>query len=55
MWQRPRSGFQGGLSKFLIGYLAMLLTVLLSVHLLQPERSGPGTSSRSPVHQVGRA
>lgn len=39
------------LSWFLIAYLLMLLSVLLAVHMLQPERSGPGSSSRSPVHK----
>jgi hypothetical protein len=39
------------LSRFLIAYLMMLISVLLLVHALQPEREGPGTSSRSPVHQ----
>jgi len=39
------------LSPFLIVYLLTLLSVLLLVHLLQPEREGSGSSSRSPVHQ----
>ena len=39
------------LSRFLIAYLMMILGVLMLVHVLQPEREGPGSSSRSPVHQ----
>jgi len=42
---------EGDLSLFLIAYLLTLLSVLLLVHLLQPEREGLGSSSRSPVHQ----
>jgi hypothetical protein len=40
-----------GLSRFLTVYLLALLSVLLLVHVLQPEREGPGSSSRSPIHQ----
>ena len=40
-----------GLSRFLIAYLLALLSVLMLVHALQPEREGAGSSSRSPVHQ----
>jgi hypothetical protein len=40
-----------GLSWFLISYLLLLFSVLLAMHALQPEREGPGSSSRSPVHQ----
>jgi hypothetical protein len=47
-WQ---PGPEGGLSRFLIPYLLMLLSLLLAVHLLQPQRDGPGSSSRSPAHQ----
>jgi hypothetical protein len=39
------------LSSFLIVYLLMLLSVLILVHVLQPEREGAGSSSRSPVHK----
>lgn len=39
------------LSLFLIAYLLALLGSLLLVHLLQPEREGSGSSSRSPTHQ----
>lgn len=39
------------LSWFLVAYLMTLLSVLLLVHVLQPEREGPGSSSRSPIHQ----
>jgi hypothetical protein len=39
------------LSRFLISYLLALLGILLLVHVLQPEREGSATSSRSPVHQ----
>jgi hypothetical protein len=46
-----KSDPQHELSWFLIAYLSMLLSVLMLVHLLQPEREGPGSSSRSPVHQ----
>jgi hypothetical protein len=50
---RKHSGTYGGreLSWFLIAYLTLLLGVLMLVHVLQPERDGPGSSSRSPVHQ----
>jgi hypothetical protein len=37
----------GGLSRFLIAYLALLLGVLMLVHLLQPDREGLARSSRS--------
>ena len=47
-WQRTS---EGELSWFLIVYLLTLLSVLLLVHVLQPEREASGTSSRSPVHQ----
>ena len=46
-----KSDLQHELSWFLIAYLLMLLGILMLVHLLQPERSGPGSSSRSPAHQ----
>jgi len=51
MWQRWKPSPEGELSFFLIAYLLGLLGVLLLVHLLQPEREGSGSSSKSPVHQ----
>jgi len=47
-WQ---SDLQSDLSWLLIVYVLMLFSVLVLVHALQPEREGPSTSSRSPVHQ----
>lgn len=32
-------------------YLIGLIIVLLLVHVLQPDREGSGSSSRSPIHQ----
>ena len=49
--QRWKPDPENELSWFLIVYLLTLLGVLLLVHLLQPEREGPGSSSRSPIHQ----
>lgn len=51
MWQRWKPDPENELSWFLIVYLLTLLGVLLLVHVLQPERQGSGSSSRSPVHQ----
>jgi hypothetical protein len=51
MRQFWRPGPEGDLSWFLIAYLLMLLGVLLLVHVLQPEREGSVSSSRSPIHQ----
>ena len=51
MRQSVKGDLQGELSWFLIAYLTMLLGVLLGVHLLQPVSEGPGSVSRSPVHQ----
>jgi hypothetical protein len=48
---QPTTAPGRGLSWFLISYLLLLFSVLLALHGLQPERDGPGTSSRSPVHQ----
>jgi hypothetical protein len=39
------------LSRFLIAYLAMFLSVLILVHALQPAREGAASSSRSPLHR----
>jgi len=39
------------LSLFIIIYVLTLLSLLLLVHFLQPEREGTGSSSRSPIHQ----
>ena len=51
MRQHWKTDLQRGLSWFLVAYLAMLLSILLGVHALQPTWGGVGTSSRSPVHQ----
>jgi hypothetical protein len=39
------------LSRFLVAYLLTFLSVLILVHVLQPAREGPATSSRSPLHR----
>jgi hypothetical protein len=46
---RP-AGTGTGLSWFLIPYLVLLLGVLMLVHVLQPDRGGSASSSRSPTH-----
>jgi hypothetical protein len=51
MRQNVKGDLQGELSWFLVAYLTMLLGVLLGVHLLQSASEGPGSASRSPVHQ----
>jgi hypothetical protein len=45
----------GELPWFLFGYLLVLFGVLLLIHVLQPQRDGPLSSSRSPVHQERQA
>ena len=49
----PRRGvsFAGELPWFLFGYFLVLFGILLLIHLLQPQRDGSFSSSRSPVHQ----
>jgi len=54
LWPGWKPNPESELSWFLIVYLLTLLSVLLLVHLLQPEREGSGSSSRSPVHQDRR-
>lgn len=49
--RRRRVAFTGELFGPLFGYLLTLLGILLFIHLLQPQREGPFSSSRSPVHQ----
>jgi hypothetical protein len=41
----------GRLSWFLIAYLAMLLSVLMAVHILQRAWDGPGSAWRPAPHQ----
>lgn len=52
MW-KPSNPYAGrGLSRFLVSYLLLLLSVLMLVHVLQPAAdNAAGSSSRSPVHQ----
>jgi hypothetical protein len=50
--RKPTNGHAGHkLSRFLLAYLALLLSALMLAHVLQPEREGTDSSSRSPVHQ----
>ena len=49
--QRWKPDPENELSWFLIVYLLTLFGGLLLVHLLQQEREGSGSSSRSPIHQ----
>jgi hypothetical protein len=51
MRQQRKADLQHGLSWLLVAYLAMLLSILLGIHALQPTGGGAGTSSRSPAHQ----
>jgi hypothetical protein len=51
MLQHSKTHVGHGLSRFLVIYLVALFGVLMLVHAMQPQREGPGSSSRSPVHQ----
>jgi hypothetical protein len=42
---------QHELSWFLIAYLLVFLSILMLIHLIQPDREGPRSLARSPVHQ----
>jgi hypothetical protein len=53
MWGRWRPDPADGVSFVGIIYVVGLVVVLLLIHLLQPEREGSGSSSRSPIHQEG--
>jgi hypothetical protein len=52
MRTHPNAHGGRGLSRFLVAYLLMLLSGLMLVHVLQPERQEMGSSSRSPTHQA---
>jgi hypothetical protein len=51
MREHGKEDLPRGLSWFLVAYLTVLLGVLLAVHVLPPAWDGPGSASRSPVHQ----
>jgi hypothetical protein len=53
MWSRWRPDPETEVSFAGIVYVVGLVAVLLLIHLVQPEREGSGSSSRSPTHQEG--
>jgi hypothetical protein len=46
MLRASRAHGAPGLSRFLIGYLLMLVSILMLIHVLQPDREGTRSFSR---------
>jgi hypothetical protein len=51
IWRRWKPDPAAAVSFAGIVYVTGLVTVRLLVHVLQPDREGPGSSSWSPTHQ----